>query len=59
MVLGQNVSYDVYGTFCVESEGTNMQSRNADLATNWVLFEINTSRKVECFPLTKLLLNQG
>ena len=46
MVLGKNVSYDVYGKFCMKSERQNMLTGNSDLAG----FRINTSKKVKYFP---------
>lgn len=33
MVLRQNVSYDVYGTFCMESEGQTQQLTQTSHAT--------------------------
>lgn len=59
MVLRQNVSYDVYGTFCMESEGTNTaadpnMSRDSVVARNCILFGINTSKKIKV-PLNKVV----
>lgn len=60
MVLRQNVSYDVYGTFCVESEGHTQQLTQTWHATQaWlktVLFRINTSEKVKVIPTKKVVL---
>lgn len=50
MVLRQNVSYDVYGTFCVEPEGQT-QLPVMQLRLVWKLYtvRINTSKKIKHF----------
>ena len=61
MVLWQNVSDDVYGTFCMESEGQTQtadpnMSCNSDLAGEPRSTENKHFQESQAFPLRKLVL---